>query len=245
MRRGDPEKFTAVMAAPVVARPTLFVLFAFNLEVARAPWVTSQEAIAEIRLQWWHDCLQEIETKSKARSHEVVKPLSKILSQEAARDLKGLVEARRWDIYKKPFNSEAHFKDYILKTSSNLLWVAAQTLGVADKKVVEEFGYGVGLANFFVATPDLLKRGRLPLLRYENEFIRSLAEDGILKIRAARLQRAKVSSHAGAALLSGWKALRVLKQVARYPNRVRNGLKKDIKTIENISLIFRSLTGQW
>ena len=60
VERGDPLRFRAVMAAPSDLRPALFTLFAFNLEVARAPWVTKEAMIAEMRLQWWHDALGEI-----------------------------------------------------------------------------------------------------------------------------------------------------------------------------------------
>ena len=35
------------MAAPVAARRVLFPLYAFNVEVARAPWVTQEAMIAE------------------------------------------------------------------------------------------------------------------------------------------------------------------------------------------------------
>ena len=38
VERGDPLRLRAVMAAPSDLRPALFTLFAFNLEVARAPW---------------------------------------------------------------------------------------------------------------------------------------------------------------------------------------------------------------
>ena len=39
VERGDPGRFRATMAAPLAARRVLFPLYAFNLEVARAPWV--------------------------------------------------------------------------------------------------------------------------------------------------------------------------------------------------------------
>jgi 15-cis-phytoene synthase len=48
VQRGDPDRFAAVMAAPVEARARLFVIYAWNLEVARAPWVTSEPLIAEM-----------------------------------------------------------------------------------------------------------------------------------------------------------------------------------------------------
>ena len=60
VQRGDPDRFAAAMAAPVAARKVLFPLYAFNLEVARAPWVTEEPMIAEMRLQWWRDALGEI-----------------------------------------------------------------------------------------------------------------------------------------------------------------------------------------
>ena len=44
--RGDPPRFRAAMAAPVAMRRLLFPLYAFNLEVARAPWVTQEPMIA-------------------------------------------------------------------------------------------------------------------------------------------------------------------------------------------------------
>ena len=60
VRRADPARFQAAMAAPVAARSVLFPIYAFNVEVARAPWVTSEPMIAEMRLQWWVDALEEI-----------------------------------------------------------------------------------------------------------------------------------------------------------------------------------------
>ena len=48
------------MAAPLAARQILFPLYAFNVEVARAPWVASEPMIGEMRLQWWRDVLEEI-----------------------------------------------------------------------------------------------------------------------------------------------------------------------------------------
>ena len=60
VQRADPDRFLAVMAAPVAARRVLFPLYAMNVEVSRAPWVTAEPMIAEMRLQWWRDALAEI-----------------------------------------------------------------------------------------------------------------------------------------------------------------------------------------
>ena len=75
VRDGDPDRFAAAVAAPVPARAVLFPIYAFNLEVARAPWVTAEPMIAEMRLQWWRDVLSEIEAGGDVRRHEVATPL--------------------------------------------------------------------------------------------------------------------------------------------------------------------------
>ena len=50
VQRADPDRFMAAMAAPVAARRVLFPLYALNVEIARAPWVTQEAMIAEMRL---------------------------------------------------------------------------------------------------------------------------------------------------------------------------------------------------
>ena len=75
VQRADPDRFMAVMAAPVAARAQLFPLAAFNVEVARAPWVTTAPLIAHMRLQWWQDAVEEIAAGKTPRKHEVVGPL--------------------------------------------------------------------------------------------------------------------------------------------------------------------------
>src|SRR6056297_1992934 len=124
VERGDPDRFAAVMAAPPQARQALFPIYAFNIEVSRAPWVTQEAMIAEMRLQWWRDALEEIGKGGPVRRHEVVTPLSQILDPESAAVLDRLVAARRWDIYKDAFEDEAHLDSYLRDTAAGLMWVA-------------------------------------------------------------------------------------------------------------------------
>ncbi|MEC7961867.1 MAG: squalene/phytoene synthase family protein, partial [Pseudomonadota bacterium] len=72
VQRADPDRFLATMAAPPAARDLLFALYAANVEIARAPWLTQEEMIAEMRLQWWRDAFGEIGKKGVVRRHEVV-----------------------------------------------------------------------------------------------------------------------------------------------------------------------------
>ena len=54
VERGDPDRWRTAMTASEAARPGLLALYAFNLELARAPWVASEPLLAAIRLQYTH-----------------------------------------------------------------------------------------------------------------------------------------------------------------------------------------------
>ena len=60
LQKSDPQRFRSIMAAPEKLRLYYFVIFAFNVEISRAPYITKEPMIAEIRLQWWLDVLDEI-----------------------------------------------------------------------------------------------------------------------------------------------------------------------------------------
>lgn len=149
---------------PVETRKLLFPLYAFNVEVARAPWVTQETMIAEMRLQWWRDALEEIAKGGPVRRHEVTTPLARAIAPQDAELLDELVAARRWDIYKDPFEDAAHFERYIDQTAGHLMWVAARRLGATDEAVVRDAAYATGIAAWLCAIPNLEEAGRVPLL---------------------------------------------------------------------------------
>ena len=110
VEQGDPVRFSAAMASPLAARKVLFPLYAFNIEVSRAPWLTKEPMIAEMRLQWWRDVLEEIAQEKPVRAHEVSTALAGVIDPKGAEALDALVAARRWDIYDEAFEDPAHFR---------------------------------------------------------------------------------------------------------------------------------------
>lgn len=245
LRRGDPDRFMAAMAAPVAARHVLFPLYAFNLEVARAPWVTQEPMIAEMRLQWWRDALGEIHERGVVRRHEVVTPLALVLDAAGAVRLETLIEARRWDIYREPFEDQAAFERYISATSGCLLAVTARALGPADEAVLADAGYALGLANWFRAIPALEAAGRIPLVDGRPEALRELASDGLTRLKRARGTRHKVSRAARAALLPLWQVGPVLARVQRAPNAVAEGALDIAPARSRLTLLLRATSGLW
>ena len=111
VERADIDRFKSAMTAPLKFRGDLMVLYAFNLEVARAPWVTKEPMIAEMRLQWWRDVVEGIDADKAPRAHEVATPLDALVRRAciSCDDLDAMIAARRWDIYKDAFEDEAHF----------------------------------------------------------------------------------------------------------------------------------------
>lgn len=226
VERGDPDRFAAVMAAPVAARGRLFVLYAFNLEVARAPWVTKEPMIAEMRLQWWRDIVAEAGAGKAARAHEVAGPLSALIREAGlpVEVLDRLVEARRWDVYREPFEDRAAFDAYLEDTGAGLMWLAGRALGAADgaEAALRGIGRAAGLAAFLRAVPELEARGRIPLVDGRAEAVAALAREGLGWIAAARgeLRRA---GPARAASIAGWQAGGLLRLAAAEPARVAEG----------------------
>ncbi|PJI91645.1 squalene/phytoene synthase [Yoonia maricola] len=245
VEKADPLRFRVAMAAPVAARQILFPLYAFNVEVARAPWVTQEAMIAEMRLQWWRDALEEIALGKTVRRHEVVDALAGCLDREGAQCLDGLVAARRWDVYKDPFEGGDHFDEYIDATSGHLMWTAARLLGTAEETVVRGFAYGVGVANIFQAVPALQGQSRQPLIDGSDAGVAALAGRGLARLDKARGQRGAVSKASGSALVAGYHARPVLRMVQTAPGRVKADAIDTNPARDSLRFLNVSLRGWW
>jgi len=244
VERGDPDRFLSAMTAGPKARGGLMVLYAFNLEVARAPWVTAEAMIAEMRLQWWADAIEEIYAGGTVRRHEVVTPLAELITEKrldrAAFD--ALIEARRWDIYKEPHADMAAFDRYISDTSAGLMWLAAQALGADDmhRPSVMNFGYGAGVAALFRAIPALENAQKYPLVDGTNAGVSDLAKRAL-----ARLDVQNLPKSVRAALRSGWMAKQALEQAARAPELVARNELGASEFYKKIKLLWLSTTGRY
>ena len=196
VEKGDPVRFRAAM--PVAARAVLFPLYAFNLEVARAPWVTQEPMIARMRLQWWHDALAEIEAGGFVRRHEVVTPLALAVQSEDIPTLDQLVAARDRDVEGDPFEDEAALWSYLEATSGGLIAVAARRLGGGDT-LAPAAGRALGMANWLMAVPALEAAGRQPLPDGRPETVARLAREGLAAMSEVRRGWAGVPTAARAA----------------------------------------------
>jgi len=245
VQKGDPDRFMAIMSGPLSLREKLFPLYAMNVEVSRAPWVTKEPMIAEMRLQWWLDALEEIASAGVVRRHEVVTPLASILSASQAELLQTLVRARRWDIYSDPFEDEQQFQIYLEETSGLLLWVAAEMAGATHKDAILTIGAVDGLARWLHAAPELEEKGRVPLVDGRPQAIAALARQALENYQAARQNLGRQSPAVTAVLRSTWQAKSLLKHVAAQPECVANGGMSGSLFKKKFSLLWKSVTANW
>ncbi|PRY95231.1 phytoene/squalene synthetase [Hasllibacter halocynthiae] len=219
VERGDPDRFRAAMAAAVPARAILFPLYAFNVEVSRAPWLTKEPLIAEMRLQWWIDALEEIAGLGEVRRHEVTTPLAAVLDAEGARLLTAAVEARRWDVHEKGMDDGEALDAHLDATAGNLLWVAARALGAGEGEgAIRGAAHAQGLAAWLRAVPALEAAGKRPLPDGRPDAVAALARRGLDRLAGAR--RAGWPKAAAPAMLAAWRARPVLRRAARDPYAV-------------------------
>ncbi len=247
--RGDPDRFAATMVAPPELRAKLLPLYAFNLEVARAPWVTQEPMIAEMRLQWWADAIDEIFEGSKVRHHEVVTPLAAVIAKAGLEraDFDALIAARRLrDAAGVAMDKTRDLKAYIDATSGGLMALAAKAAG-ADPQIcaiARCFGQGSGAANLLTALPALQVNHRMFLPPDPDRVVTVLREFGTAQLRAARQGRSRISRAIAPVFLCGWQADYILSRAGSHEN-VWNNVLLPSEFRRRLTLGWRALSGRW
>lgn len=253
VEKGDPDRFLAAMAAPPAARGALFALYAFNLELARIPWVTREPLIARMRLQFW----REVVAGERPAAHEVAGPVQALLEAGPLRaeSLVPMVEAREVEIgTQAPFADRAALWAYLEGTAGALMAAALEALGApadpATAAAARDFGAAQGLANYLVAVPALEAAGRrawpadMPAgATGDAGHVGELAREGQARIARARPALRGLPSPARAALLAGWRAEALLGRAAADPFAVAQGRLVQSEFARRGSLLWRSLRG--
>lgn len=237
------------MAAPPAARERLWPLYALNLELARAPYASPEPMVAEMRLQWWVDQIDRIAT-GRSGEGDVAAALMPVVvaAPQIGRLLSDIAEARRWEAWREPFQDRAAFDHYLDRTAGNLMWAASLALGAppAAEAPVRTFAWAAGLANWLAVVPELIRRGRVPLLDPRPEAVTDLAREGLAQIARARTAGASVPRSVRPALWTGWSARARLSAALHDGSRVvATGLSGPSPLARSLALAVRSLTPYW
>lgn len=242
VKQADEDRFLSVMAAKPELRAALFTLYAFNAEISKAAWASSEPMLCQMRLQYLRDMVDGIYAGELLAKTPVAKPLAELIENGgvAQQMLVEMIVARGWDLDRRAFEGIADFNEYLQHTAGNLMVVAARTTGCSDDglKAVQVHGSAMGLAKFLIAVPELKAHDRKPLIDETPKALADLANNALQAMQAA-----EPSKTASAALLAGFDTSRVLKLVRRDPERVLEGRLQASPFRRKTGLLITSLRG--
>ncbi len=157
-RRHDPDRFLCSLFAPADRRETLFLLLAFNHEIARAREVTREPLLALIRLRWWREVVD-----GAVRPHEVARPLAEALDAGllARDDLRAMIDGRTSEA-EPSLPRLADFRQYVLGTAGVLAVAAGRVLGAEPGTLdrLRALGGAYGVAGQMRSVAALARQGR-------------------------------------------------------------------------------------
>jgi phytoene synthase len=97
VRKADPDRWLATrFIADPAARADVIALYAYDAELARAPRAASNTLMAEIRLTWWREVLDQIYAGEPVRRHPVAEALADTVGRHRLprAPLEAMIDAR-------------------------------------------------------------------------------------------------------------------------------------------------------
>ena len=146
--KDDKDRFLSCLFAPPDARPHLFALYAFNVEISRIRETVSEPQFGLVRQQWWLDTIDEIYA-NRAPDHPVAQALAQAIVKGdlPKHALRNLIAAREFDLYDDPMPTLSDLEGYLGETSSSLIQMAALILGKGAAEAAGLAGVAFGLAG--------------------------------------------------------------------------------------------------
>jgi len=164
-RRHDRDRFQTALFAPAAHREALFALYAFNYEIARVREAVTQPTLGLIRLEWWRENIAAAFGGSAVRRHPVVEALAAAIRERGLERVHfdRMIDAREADFADDPPANLAALEAYAEGTSSQLVYLALEALGVRGPEAAEagrHVGIAYALAGLLRALPVLTASGR-------------------------------------------------------------------------------------
>ncbi|MBO1080445.1 phytoene/squalene synthase family protein [Roseomonas haemaphysalidis] len=236
LRRNDPDRFLCALFAPPAQRETLFLLSAFDHELAWARAVTSTVMTGLIRLQWWRDVVEEAAGDAPPRQHEVAAPLCSAIREGRlnADALLPMIDAREAEVEEEMPSADALWA-FLRGTGGGHAVAAGQVLGAPANLVpaLQAVGACSGMARMLRGIGPAAAQGRTllpadllgqhgltpedvvrdPSASGVTAVAQVLAQDALTRLRQARRDLSGLPRQAVAAVLPGRLAERDLRRV--------------------------------
>jgi 15-cis-phytoene synthase len=167
-REGEPDRYAAALLAPAALQSDLLALAAFAAEVGRVPMQVREPMMGELRLQWWHDAIDDA-AKGRVSGHPVADALGATIRRCGLDTglLNAAVEARLFDLGRGVHADDAGLGTYLEATEGSIfeLGLAICGLPVSEHRrtIARASGRAYGLARALVRVPALLDKGGFPM----------------------------------------------------------------------------------
>lgn len=173
VKRDDLDRWLAGLFIPQEFRPSVFALYAFNLEIARVREITSEPLLGEIRFQWWQEAIAG-ERAWEAEANPVAAALLDTITRYElpVEMLSKLIDARAFDLYDEPMLSIEALEAYANATSTGIFRLVAAIIGEdparnlgeeleGNRDAINHGGVAYALTGLLRALPWSLAKGKI------------------------------------------------------------------------------------
>jgi 15-cis-phytoene synthase len=150
VRRADPDRWlSSRFITDPAKRADVVALYAFNQELARIAGGAREPMVAEIRLTWWREGLDDLMAGKPARGHPVMQALAQAIQRNnlAAAPLEALADASFDDLEPGRFADDAALERYLDATSGAIMALACAISGGVDAGQLRPAAHAWGLAG--------------------------------------------------------------------------------------------------
>jgi phytoene synthase len=134
VHRQDRARYLTTLYAPSAARPGLWALHAFDLELARISETVSEPMIGDIKLAWWQEAVDDVYA-GISRKHDVAQALSLLVTAVPQNLLVTMIEGRSTDLDQGYLTDFAALENYARQTGGAQQQAVMHILDVRDDRL--------------------------------------------------------------------------------------------------------------
>jgi phytoene synthase len=229
VRRFDEDRWLASRFAPPHLRARLIAIYALNHEIARTAEVVSTPQLADLRLAWWREAIDEIHSGAAPREHPTLAAYARACAGLSASPWVEIIEARR--PMEGRFNSWDAADAFIERTARAVMSLAVQATGTPQD--VERFAPALTDAALAWGYVALARSSLFPAIAP------GPAEEALSRARAAHERMAGVRPPAQLFPALGYVAL-----VPGYIRALAAGRSERLLIARQLELIAAAATGR-
>jgi phytoene synthase len=150
VRRADPDRWlSSRFITDPAKRADVIAVYAFNQELARVASAAREPMVAEIRLTWWREGLDDLLAGKPPRGHPVMQALAQAIGRNnlAAAPLEALADSSFDDLDPERFADDATLERYLDATSGAIMALACAITGGVDASQLRPAAHAWGLVG--------------------------------------------------------------------------------------------------